>query len=86
MEDARRTALPSTTLNRSAVDITSPEKAPRSEQDGSRAPAAHMKDLSGDIKPRDKRSADYVIRSGLAGGIAGCVVSCVVQLKANKRS
>ena len=28
-----------------------------------------------DVKPADKRSLDYLVRSGIAGGIAGCAVS-----------
>lgn len=32
-------------------------------------------------KPVDKRSLDYVLRSGLAGGIAGCAVSLDMDRK-----
>jgi hypothetical protein len=31
-------------------------------------------------KPVDKRSLDYVLRSGLAGGVAGCAVSVSLSL------
>lgn len=30
---------------------------------------------SGGNKPAQKRSVDYLLRSGLAGGLAGCAVS-----------
>ncbi|KAL1969743.1 hypothetical protein VTN77DRAFT_8296 [Rasamsonia byssochlamydoides] len=76
MEEARRTALPSTTSNRSAVDVAGSEKLQEPEHDGSRGSV--RKDVTGDVSPRDKRSADYVIRSGLAGGIAGCAAKTVV--------
>lgn len=36
---------------------------------------AARKDGSGAIKQVDKRSLDYILRSGLAGGMAGCAVS-----------
>jgi hypothetical protein len=32
------------------------------------------------LKQTDKRSIDYILRSGLAGGLAGCAVSsCLVH-------
>lgn len=36
---------------------------------------AVRKNGSGGIKQVDKRSLDYILRSGLAGGLAGCAVS-----------
>lgn len=36
---------------------------------------AARKDASGSVKQVDKRSLDYILRSGLAGGMAGCAVS-----------
>lgn len=42
------------------------------------------KDASGGIKPVDKRSLDYVLRSGLAGGLAGCAVSTSPTLRAGE--
>ena len=35
---------------------------------------------AGDSKKVDKRSLDYILRSGLAGGMAGCAV-CVPHRK-----
>ncbi|KAJ9206743.1 hypothetical protein DTO164E3_984 [Paecilomyces variotii] len=39
---------------------------------------AARKDGSGAIKQVDKRSLDYILRSGLAGGMAGCAAKTVV--------
>lgn len=44
-----------------------------SEQDGPRDTAGASDPPAG--KSLDKRSWDYVLRSGLAGGVAGCAVS-----------
>jgi solute carrier family 25 protein 16 len=35
-------------------------------------------DASAGVKPVDKRTLDYVLRSGLAGGVAGCAAKTVV--------
>jgi hypothetical protein len=70
MEEARRKALPSTASNRSTVDGAGTEKTPKAEYDGSRRPVS----VNG-VNPKDKRSTDYILRSGLAGGMAGCAVS-----------
>lgn len=61
MEEARRTsALPSTVMsNRGTLDAQT---------------EMGVGGMNG-IKPVDKRSLEYVLRSGLAGGIAGCAVS-----------
>jgi hypothetical protein len=34
------------------------------------------KGVSGSTHELDKRSLDYILRSGLAGGLAGCAVGC----------
>ncbi|GAD91812.1 carrier protein LEU5 [Paecilomyces variotii No. 5] len=39
---------------------------------------AARKDASGSVKQMDKRSLDYILRSGLAGGMAGCAAKTVV--------
>ncbi|KAL1867004.1 coenzyme A transporter [Paecilomyces lecythidis] len=39
---------------------------------------AARKDASGSVKQVDKRSLDYILRSGLAGGMAGCAAKTVV--------
>ena len=38
------------------------------------------KNPNGQLKQVNKRSLDYVARSGLAGGLAGCAVSDLIYL------
>ena len=58
---------------RGTAEVTSRTAA----MDGEPAPQM-KKDMRGGPKQLNKRSADYVLRSGLAGGLAGCAVSTIV--------
>jgi hypothetical protein len=69
MQDARRNGIPPTTPTGSGQAAGKL----RTEDDPSVVPLS--KDGGGGIKAIDKRSLDYVLRSGLAGGVAGCAVS-----------
>lgn len=61
MEEARRTsALPSTVMSSRGTADTQTEKG---------VGGIYV------VKPVDKQSLEYVLRSGLAGGLAGCAVS-----------
>lgn len=48
-------------------------------QDQSEIDPSHQR-VNASTKPVDKRSLDYVLRSGLAGGVAGCAVSVSLSI------
>ncbi|KAF7512962.1 hypothetical protein GJ744_011228 [Endocarpon pusillum] len=54
------------------------DKPPRSESFPTDETAITVKDVTGRKHGLDKRSLDYVLRSGLAGGLAGCAAKTVV--------
>lgn len=72
----------STTLRSSVADTTRNTAQATSQAaaiDSGPAPQV-KKDAPGGPKQLNKRSADYVLRSGLAGGLAGCAVSFLLFL------
>lgn len=73
MEESTQSTTPRSAVaddTRATAQVTSRTAATDSE------PAPQVKrDARGDAKQVNKRSVDYVLRSGLAGGLAGCAVS-----------
>jgi hypothetical protein len=51
-----------------------PDRSPQPKGLPTDGNAIAKKDLTGRKHELDKRSLDYVLRSGLAGGLAGCAV------------
>jgi solute carrier family 25 (mitochondrial carrier protein), member 16 len=73
MEVSRQAAsLPSSGMAENPEDTTAPAAADR-VRSKERTNDSTIKD----VKAVDKRSLDYVLRSGLAGGLAGCAVGSI---------
>ncbi|KAL2000554.1 hypothetical protein VTN02DRAFT_2941 [Thermoascus thermophilus] len=71
-------AVHSRTSRRSAVANTTGVETIRATSSDDESLGPVRKDGSGGVKQLDKRSLDYVVRSGLAGGMAGCAAKTVV--------